>query len=86
MGEWFNWQIIQSVIRNIAQAGAGILVGQGLITGEQEQLFIGAVVAVGAFVFSLISARFKVQAINVAGGKEAVKTAYDPDSGWNTPK
>lgn len=73
ISEWLNWQIIQSVLRNVSQFIGGILLAQGAITSEQNTLLTGAVLSIGALAFSIISSRFKKQAINVAGGKEEVK-------------
>lgn len=71
--EWFNWQVVQSVLRNLAQVAGGSLMAGGVINEEQNTLLTGAVVSVGALAFSLISAHFKKSAIDVAGGKANVK-------------
>ena len=77
MGDLLNWQIMQSVIRQIAQWIGGALAAKGLLTDDQNTLFVGAFVAVAALVFSVVSARFKAAAIGVAGGKENVKAIVE---------
>lgn len=77
MKDFLNWQVIQSVLRNLAQWVGGTMVANGVFSDDQATLFTGAILSVAALVFSFISARFKKAAIVEAGGKEAVKDAID---------
>lgn len=80
LGEWFNSQIAQTLLRNAAQWSGSALAANGWLTGDQTSLWSGAIVSIGTLAFSIVSARFKSHAIDVAGGKANVKRVVETKS------
>ena len=50
-----TWQGVESLARNILQFVGGYVVGAGILTSDQWTLATGAVLGIGAFLWSLFN-------------------------------
>lgn len=57
MASWFNWTVIQAVLRNIVTAGGTVLVTDGIATQSQADAIGGGLLAVAALGWSLWQAK-----------------------------
>lgn len=73
MSDWINTQVMQSVLRWLSDKVGIMIVAHGILSNDEYSQLAGAVISLAVLIFGIVSARFKHQAIDVAGGKETIK-------------
>jgi hypothetical protein len=79
--DWLSWQMIQGVIRQVLTSVGTGLAGAGILTADQANVTIGAVMVIAGVIAEVVSSRTKkkamaiAKAVDMSDDVEAVKTA-----------